>query len=75
MTALPLCVHKPRARLETSRAHTWTSAATRVIMPQVLIHGWSGSQKYFALNVEALAHTNRVITYDLRFHGARYAAL
>jgi pimeloyl-ACP methyl ester carboxylesterase len=34
------------------------------------IHGWSGSSKYFALNVPALAKTCRVVTLDLRFHGA-----
>jgi len=37
--------------------------------PVVLIHGWSGSSKYFALNVAELAQTCRVVTMDLRFHG------
>jgi len=35
----------------------------------VLIHGWSGSSKYFQLNVDALAKRCRVVTMDLRFHG------
>ena len=35
----------------------------------VMIHGWSGSSKYFALNVDELAKTCRVVTFDLRFHG------
>ena len=35
----------------------------------VLIHGWSGSSEYFALNVHELSKTCRVVAYDLRFHG------
>lgn len=35
----------------------------------VLIHGWSGSSKYFQRNVDELAKSCRVVTLDLRFHG------
>ncbi len=36
----------------------------------VLIHGWSGSRRYFKLNAREIAATgHRVITYDQRFHG------
>ena len=35
----------------------------------VLIHGWSGSRRYFDLNVEHLAQSCRVVLVDLRFHG------
>ena len=37
--------------------------------PLVLIHGWSGSRRYFDLNIEHLAKTSRVYAVDLRFHG------
>jgi pimeloyl-ACP methyl ester carboxylesterase len=41
--------------------------------PVVLIHGWSGSSKYWGLNVSELASKGvRVITYDHRGHGDRY---
>lgn len=36
----------------------------------VLVHGWSGSSKYFNLNVhEASRKGLRIIAYDQRFHG------
>ena len=35
----------------------------------LLIHGWSGSSKYFTLNVDELAKKMLVVTVDLRFHG------
>lgn len=35
----------------------------------ILIHGWSGSRKYFVGNVTALADTCQVYALDLRFHG------
>jgi len=35
----------------------------------VLIHGWSGSRRYFDLNVKHLAQSCRVVLVDLRFHG------
>ena len=38
--------------------------------PLILIHGWSGSRRYFDLNVDDLAKTCRVYAVDLRFHGA-----
>ena len=37
--------------------------------PLILIHGWSGSRRYFDLNIEHLAKTCRVYAVDLRFHG------
>lgn len=37
--------------------------------PLVMIHGWTFSGKFFYRNVEALAHSARVITVDLRGHG------
>jgi len=41
--------------------------------PVVLIHGWSGSSKYWGLNVSELASKGvRVITYDHRGHGDRH---
>lgn len=36
----------------------------------LLIHGWSGSSRYFTLNTSDLADQGiRVLTVDLRFHG------
>uniref|UniRef100_A0A383V6P7 AB hydrolase-1 domain-containing protein n=1 Tax=Tetradesmus obliquus TaxID=3088 RepID=A0A383V6P7_TETOB len=35
----------------------------------VLIHGWSGSRKYFCHNMPALAEHCQVYAYDQRFHG------
>lgn len=36
----------------------------------VLVHGWSGSSKYFCLNASELAKQGiRVVSFDLRFHG------
>lgn len=35
----------------------------------VLIHGWSGSRKYFQHNMTALAEQCQVYAYDQRFHG------
>lgn len=35
----------------------------------VLIHGWSGSRKYFQRNIPALAAKCRVYAVDLRHHG------
>jgi len=35
----------------------------------VLIHGWSGSGKYFARNIDQLAGRAQVFVLDLRFHG------
>lgn len=35
----------------------------------ILIHGWSGSSRYFVRNFDALATSFRVIRYDLRGHG------
>jgi len=36
----------------------------------VLIHGWSGSRRYFKLNARDIAAAgHRVIAYDQRFHG------
>ena len=36
----------------------------------VLVHGWSGSSKYFNLNVNEVSRKGlRVIAYDQRFHG------
>ena len=36
----------------------------------VLIHGWSGSRRYFRLNARDIAAAgHRVIAYDQRFHG------
>lgn len=35
----------------------------------VLIHGWSGSRRYWDLNVELWAESCRVVTYDQRGHG------
>eukprot|EP00775_Hariotina_reticulata_P013434 gene13434-13562_t len=35
----------------------------------ILIHGWSGSRKYFQRNIEALSAHCRVYAYDQRFHG------
>jgi pimeloyl-ACP methyl ester carboxylesterase len=37
--------------------------------PVILIHGWSGSSRYFAPLVPLLEPSCRVITVDLRFHG------
>jgi non-heme chloroperoxidase len=37
--------------------------------PIVLIHGWSGSHKYFALNMETLSAKTAVYALDLRHHG------
>lgn len=37
--------------------------------PLLLVHGWSGSQDYFQLNVPALSSSFKVVTYDQRFHG------
>ena len=37
--------------------------------PLVLVHGWSGSHRYFQLNTPVLAKTFRVIVFDQRFHG------
>eukprot|EP00803_Ostreobium_quekettii_P007367 evm.model.scf_89.4 EVM.evm.TU.scf_89.4 scf_89:8566-11639(+) len=37
--------------------------------PLVLIHGWSGSRRYFDLNVRDLATAAVVYRLDLRFHG------
>jgi non-heme chloroperoxidase len=37
--------------------------------PLVLLHGWSGSSRYFMLNEKSLAQHCKVITYDQRFHG------
>lgn len=39
--------------------------------PLVFIHGWSGSHRYFDLNLEPLAALGfEVYAFDLRFHGA-----
>ncbi|CAG9460267.1 unnamed protein product [Pedinophyceae sp. YPF-701] len=35
----------------------------------LLLHGWSGSHRYFCRNIEALAQECEVIAVDLRFHG------
>lgn len=35
----------------------------------ILIHGWSGSSRYFVRNFDALANSFRVIRFDLRGHG------
>lgn len=36
----------------------------------LLIHGWSGSSRYFVLNSEKLAMSGmRILAVDLRFHG------
>ncbi|GMH35507.1 hypothetical protein BSKO_03375 [Bryopsis sp. KO-2023] len=35
----------------------------------ILIHGWSGSHRYFDLNIEALSEKCQVYALDLRFHG------
>ncbi|KAL1523329.1 hypothetical protein AB1Y20_018275 [Prymnesium parvum] len=37
--------------------------------PLVLIHGWSGSHRYFDSVIDLLAPHFRVYAYDLRFHG------
>lgn len=39
--------------------------------PIVLVHGWSGSHRYFDNSIELLAgkSNSRIIAYDLRFHG------
>lgn len=35
----------------------------------VLVHGWSGSHRYFDLNIEVLSKSCCVYALDLRFHG------
>ncbi len=36
----------------------------------VLVHGWSGSRRYWSLNVREIAAAgHRVVVYDQRFHG------
>lgn len=35
----------------------------------VLLHGWSGSRRYFDLNIPALSSSCRVLVPDLRHHG------
>ena len=37
--------------------------------PLILIHGWSGSRRYFDLNVEAPREDVPRYAVDLRFHG------
>lgn len=37
--------------------------------PLILIHGWSGTSKYFVRNFETLSKYFRVIQFDLRGHG------
>lgn len=37
--------------------------------PLILIHGWSGTSKYFVRNFESLSNSFRVIQFDLRGHG------
>ena len=45
--------------------------ASNSVPPVVLVHGWSGSHRYFELNLEPLADKTGglVVAVDLRFHG------
>ncbi|ETV96391.1 hypothetical protein H310_10544 [Aphanomyces invadans] len=48
----------------------YDDTAAREQMPVILLlHGWSGSRRYFSRNVPLLQPHFRVICLDLRFHG------
>ena len=38
--------------------------------PILLIHGWSGSLRWYDRNIAALARNHRVVAFDFRGHGS-----
>ena len=49
-----------------------TRGAANEVSPIVLVHGWSGSHRYFENSIDLLAEKaggTMIVAFDLRFHG------